>query len=110
MANRFASRVHFAHLRNVAKEPDGSFMEADHLGGDTDMVSVVEMLLQEQARRRERGDERWRLPFRPDHGHELLDDVGKGSFPGYSAVGRLKGLAEIRGVMSAISRLRSLPI
>jgi mannonate dehydratase len=110
MAKRLASRVHFVHLRNVAKEPDGSFMEADHLAGDTDMVSVVEMLLLEQARRRECGDERWRLPFRPDHGHELLDDVGKGSFPGYSAVGRLKGLAEIRGVMSAISRLRSLPM
>jgi mannonate dehydratase len=109
MARRFASRVHFVHLRNVAKEPDGSFMEADHLDGDTDMVGVVEILLREQARRREGGDERWRLPFRPDHGHELLDDFGKGSFPGYSAVGRLKGLAEIRGVMSAISRLRSLP-
>lgn len=110
MAERFAPRVQFVHLRNVAKEPDGSFMEADHLGGDTDMVSVVETLLQEQARRRERGDLRWRVPFRPDHGHELLDDAGKGSFPGYSAIGRLKGLAEIRGVMTAVSRLRSLPM
>lgn len=110
MAERFAPRVQFVHLRNVAKEPDGSFMEADHLGGDTDMVSVVETLLQEQAWRRERGDLRWRVPFRPDHGHELLDDAGKGSFPGYSAIGRLKGLAEIRGVMIAVSRLRSLPM
>lgn len=110
MAERFAPRVQFVHLRNVAKEPDGSFMEADHLGGDTDMVSVVETLLQEQAWRRERGDLRWRVPFRPDHGHELLDDAGKGSFPGYSAIGRLKGLAEIRGVMTAVSRLRSLPM
>ncbi len=109
VAQRFESRVHFVHLRNVVKEPDGSFMEADHLGGDADMVAVVETMRREQARRHERGDERWRLPFRPDHGHELLDDVGKGSFPGYSAVGRLKGLAEIRGVMSAISRLHSLP-
>jgi mannonate dehydratase len=110
MAKRFVPRIHFAHLRNVAKAADGSFMEAEHLGGDTDMVSVVETLLIEQARRRERGDASWRIPFRPDHGHELLDDAGKGSFPGYSAIGRLKGLAEIRGVMTAVSRLRSLPM
>ncbi|MBS7701205.1 MULTISPECIES: mannonate dehydratase [unclassified Chelatococcus] len=110
MARQFASRIHFAHLRNVAKEPDGSFMEADHLGGDTDMVSVIEALLIEQKRRREEGRQHWRLPFRPDHGHELLDDVGKGSFPGYSAVGRLKGLAELRGVMTAVAQLKSLPL
>ena len=109
IARRCVRKVHFAHLRNVAKEPDGSFMEADHLAGDTDMVDVVESLLLEQARRREAGDPDWRLPFRPDHGHELLDDAGKNSFPGYSAIGRLKGLAEIRGVMTAVSRLRSLP-
>lgn len=109
IARRFAGRVHFVHLRNVAKEPDGSFMEADHLAGDTDLVEVVEVLLREQARRRDEGDPDWRLPFRPDHGHELLDDVGKRSFPGYSAIGRLKGLAEIRGVMTAIARLRALP-
>ena len=110
IARQFASRTHFVHLRNVAKEPDGSFMEADHLGGDTDMVAVIATLLVEQRRRLDAGDPRWRLPFRPDHGHELLDDVGKGSFPGYSAVGRLKGLAELRGVMVAVAELRSLPI
>jgi mannonate dehydratase len=110
IASRVAGRIHFVHLRNVAKEPDGSFMEADHLTGDTDMVQVVACLLQEQQRRRDAGDARWRLPFRPDHGHELLDDIGKGSFPGYSAIGRLKGLAEIRGVMTAVSALRSLPL
>jgi mannonate dehydratase len=108
MARQFASRVHFVHLRNVAKEADGSFMEADHLGGDTDMVAVVEAMLVEQTRRRDAGDESWRLPFRPDHGHELLDDVGKNSFPGYSAIGRLKGLAEIRGLMVAVAKIRSL--
>jgi mannonate dehydratase len=108
MARQFASRVHFVHLRNVAKEADGSFMEADHLGGDTDMVAVVEAMLVEQTRRRDAGDESWRLPFRPDHGHEMLDDVGKNSFPGYSAIGRLKGLAEIRGVTVAVAKLRSL--
>jgi mannonate dehydratase len=110
ITRQFADRIHFVHLRNVAKEPDGSFMEADHLGGDTDMVAVVEALLHEQKRRQDAQDDRWRLPFRPDHGHELLDDVGKGSFPGYSAIGRLKGLAEIRGVMTAVARLRSLPV
>jgi len=103
IAARFADRIHFAHLRNVAKEADGSFMEAEHLGGDTDMVAVVSLLLQEQRRRQAKGRHDWRIPFRPDHGHELLDDAGKGSFPGYSAIGRLKGLAEIRGVMTALS-------
>jgi mannonate dehydratase len=110
IAKRFASRINFVHLRNVAKEPDGSFMEADHLGGDTDMVAVVDVLLQEQKARQDAGCSDWRLPFRPDHGHELLDDVGKGSFPGYSAIGRLKGLAEIRGVMTAIAAMKGLPV
>ena len=110
IARQFARRIHFVHLRNVTKEPDGSFMEADHLGGDTDMVAVIGILLNEQKRRRDAGADRWRLPFRPDHGHELLDDIGKGSFPGYSAIGRLKGLAEIRGVMTALARLGDLAL
>jgi mannonate dehydratase len=109
IARQCAARIHFVHLRNVAKEPDGSFMEADHLAGDTDMVEVVRVLLAEQARRHGSGDPDWRLPFRPDHGHELLDDRGKRSFPGYSAIGRLKGLAEIRGVMTAVAQLERLP-
>jgi mannonate dehydratase len=110
MAERFAPHIHFAHLRNVAKEPDGSFSEADHLGGDVDMVSVVVSLLAEQQRRRDAGDPRWRIPFRPDHGHELLDDVGKKTHPGYPAIGRLRGLAEIRGVMTAVAQVRALPM
>jgi mannonate dehydratase len=110
IARAFAERTYFVHLRNVRKEADGSFTEADHLGGDTDMVDVVEVVLAEQARRRDAGVAEWRIPFRPDHGHELLDDIGKGSFPGYSAIGRLKGLAEIRGVMTAVSRLKGYPI
>jgi mannonate dehydratase len=110
IAGRFANRIAFAHLRNVAKDPDGSFMEADHLGGDTDMVALVTVLLEEQRRRKDAGDERWRIPMRPDHGHELLDDVGKPTHPGYPAIGRLKGLAELRGVMQAVSALRSLPL
>ncbi len=110
IAHAFADRTYFAHLRNVAKEPDGSFMEADHLSGDTDMVAVIDILLGEQAQRKARGDADWRIPFRPDHGHEMLDDIGKGSFPGYSAIGRLKGLAELRGVMIALSHVHGYPL
>jgi len=110
IAQRFAQRIHFAHLRNVSKEPDGSFMEADHLGGDTDMVALIDVLLAEQNRRRETGSEHWRIPLRPDHGHALLDDVGKPTFPGYPAIGRLKGLAELRGVMVALASLRGWPL
>ncbi len=106
IARRFADRIHFAHLRNVSKEADGSFFEADHLGGDTDMVALVEVLLAEEARRRRDGRADTDIPFRPDHGHELMDDIGKGSFPGYSAIGRLKGLAELRGVIKATQRFR----
>lgn len=110
LAQQFGRHVHFAHLRNVAKEADGSFMEAEHLGGDTDMVAVVRTLLVEQKRRKDRGIPAWRIPFRPDHGHELLDDVGRKTHPGYPAVGRLRGLAELRGVMTAISQLENLPV
>ncbi len=109
IARRFADRIHFVHLRNVSTEPDGSFMEADHLGGDTDMVAVVRALLEEQKRRRDANDPHWRLPFRPDHGHELLDDVGKGTHPGYPAIGRMRGLAEIRGVMVALAQQNGFP-
>lgn len=109
IARRFADRIHFAHLRNVANEPDGSFMEADHLGGDTNMVAVVRALLEEQARRKTAGDRDWRIPFRPDHGHEMLDDVGKPTFPGYPLIGRMRGLAEIRGVMTALAHEHGLP-
>lgn len=106
IAARFADRIWFAHLRNVAKDADGSFMEAEHLGGDTDMVALVDVLLAEEQRRKAAGWRHWRIPMRPDHGHELLDDVGKGSFPGYPAVGRLRGLAELRGVMTALSSVK----
>ena len=68
------------------------------------------LLLEEQKRRRDAGEPNWRIPFRPDHGHELLDDVGKPTHPGYPAIGRLRGLAEIRGVMTAVAALKSLPL
>jgi mannonate dehydratase len=110
MAERFARHVHFAHLRNVAKERDGSFIEAEHLGGDTDMVAIIRSLMREQARRRDAGDAHWRIPFRPDHGHELLDDAHRKTHPGYPLIGRLRGLAELRGVMTAVSLLDDLPV
>lgn len=109
IARRFADRIYFAHLRNVTKEPDGSFMEAAHLGGDNDMVAIIRSLLAEQKRRRDAGDTAWRIPLRPDHGHELLDDVGKATHPGYPAIGRTRGLAEIRGVMTALASEHGFP-
>ena len=103
MVEEFADRIHFAHLRNVTREPDGSFYEAEHLGGSTDMASVVLALMKEEGRRRKEGRRDWRIPMRPDHGHLLADDIGKKRInPGYSLIGRLKGLAELRGIMRAV--------
>ena len=100
MAREFGPRVHFAHLRNVTREPDGSFHESDHLGGSVDIPAVIIALMDEQARRRAEGREDWRIPLRPDHGHLMADDLLKDRInPGYSLIGRLRGLAEIRGVM-----------
>ena len=96
-------RVHFVHLRNVSTDPDGSFVEDDHLVGNADMVRLLALLLVEEERRRESGRPDHRIPFRPDHGHLLLDDQDKKTLPGYSAVGRLKGLAELRGVLAALT-------
>ncbi|WP_315781807.1 mannonate dehydratase [Bradyrhizobium sp. SZCCHNPS1003] len=110
LAERFAPHIRFVHLRNVTKMLDGSFMEAEHLRGDVDMVAVVTTLLKEQARRKAEGEPDWRIPFRPDHGHELADDIGRGTHPGYPLVGRLKGLAEIRGVMTAVAAINRLPV
>lgn len=103
IARRFADRIHFAHLRNVRKDADGSFEEAAHLAGDTDMVDLVAALLEEEARRRNEGEGEWEIPFRPDHGHELLDDVGRNTHPGYPLIGRMRGLAELRGVIAGLS-------
>ena len=110
IARRFAKRTHFVHLRNVTKEPDGSFEEADHLGGDVDLVAVMSEILTEQARRKADGDGDWRIPFRPDHGHELLEDQKRHTHPGYPLIGRMRGLAELRGVMTAVASLRGLPV
>ena len=103
MVREFGSRIHFVHLRNVTREPDGSFHEADHLGGSTDMPAVIIALMQEQQRRKTQGRADWQLPMRPDHGHLLADDIGKTRInPGYSLIGRLKGMAELRGVMHGV--------
>ncbi|MGE0241926.1 MAG: mannonate dehydratase, partial [Parvibaculaceae bacterium] len=105
MAAEFAASIHFAHLRNVVKEPDGSFHEAEHLGGDTNMVDIVVTLIGEERRRRAAAAADWEIPMRPDHGHLIVDDIGKKVNPGYSCIGRLKGLAELRGVMQAVEAL-----
>ncbi len=99
IARRFASRIHFAHLRATKREGDGrSFYESDHLGGDVDMVAVLRELVSED-RKRGPGDT---IVFRPDHGHRMLDDLRKEVSPGYPAIGRLKGLAELRGILHAL--------
>jgi mannonate dehydratase len=102
MVREFASRIHFAHLRQVTRESDRAFHEAEHLDGSSDMVGVVRALLEEEARRRREGRPDNEIPMRPDHGHLLADDILKRVNPGYSLVGRLKGLAELRGVMRGL--------
>jgi mannonate dehydratase len=105
MVEEFGPRIHFTHLRNVTREEDGSFFEAEHLEGSTDMASVILALMKEESRRRREGRKDWRIPMRPDHGHLLADDIGKKKInPGYSLIGRLKGLAELRGIMRAVER------
>ncbi|WP_193142828.1 mannonate dehydratase [Meridianimarinicoccus sp. MJW13] len=110
MMRRLGSRVHFVHLRNVCRETDGlpnSFHEAAHLEGVTDMVELIAAVLDEEKRRAAEGRTDCNIPFRPDHGQDILSDLGKNSQPGYPAVGRLKGLAELRGIIEALSHPRS---
>ena len=104
MVQDFAERIYFAHLRSTQREDDGqSFYEAAHMEGNVDMYGVVLALLQEEKRRAESGVEDL-IPMRPDHGHQMLDDLKKKTNPGYSAIGRLKGLAEVRGMEVALKR------
>ena len=102
MIREFAPRIHFAHLRQVRREADGSFHEAEHLNGSSDMVGAIRALLEEELGRRRQGRHDHEIPMRPDHGHLLADDIAKKVNPGYSLVGRLKGLAELRGVMHGL--------
>ncbi len=113
MMDRLGERVHFLHLRNVKREGTairGSFYEAEHLGGDTDMVALIAAVLREEARRRRAGRDDHDIPMRPDHGQSLLDDLHRSAQPGYPAIGRLRGLAELRGIMTALSHPAAGPV
>lgn len=105
MMERFGPKVHFLHLRNVKRDNDdivGSFFEAEHLGGDTDMVALIAAIIREERRRQAEGRKDAIIPMRPDHGQDILDDLGRPAQPGYPTIGRMKGLAELRGVMTAL--------
>ena len=104
MFTQHAERIHFLHFRSTKRDDKGNFYEANHLEGDVDMFAMVKAALSEERRRKEAGRSDWEIPMRPDHGHQMLDDLEKHINPGYSAIGRLKGLAELRGLAMGIIR------
>jgi mannonate dehydratase len=109
MIERFGDRIHFLHLRTTKREENPlNFHEAAHLDGDVDMYAVVKAIVEETRKRQAEGRKDWNIPMRPDHGHQILDDLHKKTYPGYSAIGRLKGLAELRGLEMAIERAEEL--
>ncbi|WPU95250.1 mannonate dehydratase [Mucilaginibacter sabulilitoris] len=104
IVDRLGAHIHFLHLRNVRLEPDGSFYEDEHLAGSTNMYEVMKSIVKEQIRRKLAVRDDIAIPMRPDHGHKILDDYRYDTYPGYSVIGRLKGLAELRGLEMGIKK------
>lgn len=108
MVKNLGKHIHFLHLRNVKREADGSFFEAEHLNGDNDMAAIMNNVIEEQLSRVAEGRLDIAIPMRPDHGHKILDDFKRNTYPGYSVIGRMKGLAELRGLEYGLRRANKI--